>query len=506
MLKFKFIQYVFNRISNNMLLVFIMLFSTLNLSAVEINTTIPWGVDNVNESSIDFVSRLSLVHYRDKKVIDSRVTTFVEDSHVNIFNPDRGFYSADYPLTDATDYNIFSKPKADGYYIVYAPINLYDYINRTTLPTSLLETIDRHLTDAEESGVKLILRLKYRKNMSDSYKDPSLSTILGHIEQLKETLQTHKEIISVVQVGTLGAWGEWHKFTGEFAESDSNYKVNRRAVVEKLIEVFPNKYVQIRTPMHKEFLYGISAEYKDEETDGKITPEIAYTDDIRAKIGHHNDCFLVDETNYGTYGSNVEFWKDYVADDSKYAPVGGETCGINSSKDEYLSNCDNAVAEMKYLQYSYLNNVYHSDVLNKWKEQGCYEEIKENLGYRLVATQLEITRGMHNRSLVVDLKIENKGFASPYIPSSVNLLLKNSEHSYTFYQPNIDMRTFYASEIKEINSKLPVEDVKTGEYCLYLQIGEGFSAIRLSNSQNSDGVDIWDEELKINKLKCEIFI
>jgi hypothetical protein len=231
---------------------------------------------------------------------------------------------------------------------------------------------------------------------------------------------------------------------------------------------------------------------------------MAYSEDIRAKIGHHNDCFLVDESNYGTYGSNIEFWKDYVANDGKYAPVGGETCGIDNSSVAYLSDCDNAVAEMKRLKYSYLNNVYHPDVLNKWREQGCYEEIKENLGYRLVATQLEATKSSDQSHLDVVLKIENRGFASPYIPSSVNWVLKNSDQSYSFNQPTIDMRQFYASESKDISSTLPLEDVTSGEYCLYLQIGEGFSAIRLSNSQNSEGVDVWDEVSKMNKLKCGI--
>ena len=46
--------------------------------------------------------------------------------------------------------------------------------------------------------------------------------------------------------------------------------------------------------------------------------------------------------------------------------------------------------------------------------------------------------------------------------------------------------------------KSNVNTVESGEYCLYLQMGENFSAIRFSNSQNSNGVDIWDESLKNN--------
>jgi hypothetical protein len=440
---------------------------------------------------------------KDVVVVDPKSTSFIEDASANILNPDRGLYTADFDLAETTDYNIFSDPQADGYRMVYAPINLYDYTNTSTLPTSVLETIDTHLSQAESKGVKLILRFKYREDSSSSYLDPALSTILGHMEQLRDILQNHKKIISVIQAGTIGAWGEWNRFTGEFEESDINYKSNRRAVIEKLVDIFPNKFIQIRTPMHKELLYGTSAEYKDEGIEGKITPNIAYTNDIRAKIGHHNDCLLADDTNYGTYGSNIEFWKDYVSNDSKYTPVGGETCWIETGF-EKLSDCEYSLAELKRLQYSYLNDVYQIKILNKWKEQGCYQEIKENLGYRLVATHLDTIKSVDNTTLAVSLSLENKGFSAPYIKSTVNLILKNADNSYTFNQADIDMRKFYASETSDISDNLSLEDVESGEYCLYLQMGENFSAIRLSNSRNSDGVDIWNESLKINTLKCGI--
>ncbi len=431
-------------------------------------------------------------------------TTFIENSYANILNPDRGLYSADYALNKETDYNIFEDPYNNGYRIVYAPINLYDYIETETLPSSLIDTIDGHLNEAEEKGVKLILRFKYRPDASSDYHDPALDIIMGHMDQLRDTLQNHKEIISVIQAGSIGAWGEWNLFTDEFADSDDNYKENRKAIISKLSDIFPEKYIQIRTPMHKELLYGTSAEYGEEGSEGMITPELAYSDDIRAKIGHHNDCLMVDDTNYGTYDSdNIEFWKDYVANDSKYTVAGGETCGIESGYEE-LTDCSYALAELKRLHYAYLNDVYHPDVLQKWKDQGCYQEIKENLGYRLVAKELILQKSEDNSSLDLNLTIENRGFASPYVQESVMFILKNENNTYGFAQSSIDIRKFYAQESQSIVATLPLEDVESGEYRLYLQIGEHFSAIRLSNSENSDGEAMWDESLKINMLKSGI--
>ena len=435
---------------------------------------------------------------------NSNKTTFVENSHANILNPDRGLYSADYALNEETDYNIFEDPYNDGYRMVFAPINLYDYTETATLPSSLIDTINGHLNDAEAKGVKLILRFKYRPDASSEYHDPDLDIIMGHMDQLRDTLQNHKEIISVIQAGSIGAWGEWNRFTDEFADSDNNYKDNRKAIISKLSDIFPEKYIQIRTPMHKELLYGTSTEYGDEGTEGMITKEIAYSDDIRAKIGHHNDCIMVDDTNYGTYDSNnIEFWKDYVANDSKYTVTGGETCGIESDYEE-LTDCSHAIPEFKRLHYSYLNNVYHEDVLQKWKDQGCYQEIKENLGYRLVAKELSIQKSEDNTTLDLNLTLRNKGFASPYVKANVAFILKNDNNSYRFNQPSIDIRKFYAQESQSIVSSLDLEDIAKGEYKLYLQIGEGFSAIQLSNSKNSDGETMWNETLKVNMLKSAI--
>jgi len=424
------------------------------------------------------------------------VIKFTEESSVNVLNPDRGFYDADYELNTDTNYNMFEGVRESGYTLVYAPLNLEEYNTTAILPGTLINTITKNLTDANTSGVKLIFRIKYRADINGD--DPSKSIITGHLNQLKPLLQTYKDIISVIQAGTIGAWGEWHSFTGDYAENNALYKTNRREIIEKLLEIFPDKYIQIRTPMHKEELFGASLEYGEESDEGKITAEIAYSNDIRAKIGHHNDCVLASETDMGTYPSdNIEFWKDYVVNDSKYAPVGGETCGIGEGGEATLSSCSNALAEFKRLQYSYLNDAYHPDVLQKWKDEGCYNEIRENLGYRLVAEELNMQKNPD--LLTLSLSIQNKGYAAPYIRSDVNFILKNDTQEYSFSQ-DIDMRTFYPKETKQIESSISLDGIPSGEYCLYLQIGKNYSAIRLSNS------NLWEESSQTNKLDCTIVI
>ncbi|SFV66886.1 hypothetical protein MNB_SV-3-1175 [hydrothermal vent metagenome] len=419
---------------------------------------------------------------------------FTEESSINTSNPDRGFYDADYELNADRDYNMFEEAKENGYTLVYAPLNLEEYNTTKHLPETLLDTINTNLNYAVESGVKLIFRIKYRGDLEGN--DPQKEIILGHLDQLKSILQKHKEIISIIQAGTIGAWGEWHSFTGDYAETDKDYKKNRRDIIAKLSDIFPQKYIQLRTPMHKELLYGSLVKYDDADEEkakeGMITKDIAFTQDIRAKTGHHNDCFLSSKTDSGTYPShNIAFWKSYVANDTKYAPVGGETC----KDDDTYTTCSNAINTLKELQYSYLNHAYHPDVIQRWKDEGCYRQINENLGYRLVAKTLTLQKSDYSVNL--SLTIENKGFASPYIKSEVNFILKSDAHTYRFKQA-VDMRTFFPNEVKQIKYSLPLEDIENAEYCLYLQIGKDYSSIRLSNTQ------LWDESNNANKLACNI--
>ncbi len=418
--------------------------------------------------------------------------TYVEDSGVNTLNPDRGFYDASYVLSVERDYNIFEGVVESGFTLVHSAINLDEYNATAILPNNLIETIGKNLNDANGAGVKLILKINYRADLNVF--DPPKDIILGHLEQLKNTLLEYNSVISVVQAGTIGAWGEWHGFTGDFADSDADYIDNRRAIIYKLIDIFPDKYIQIRTPMHKELLYGSSIDYTYESDEGKIRSDTAFTNDIKAKIGHHNDCFLASETDMGTYLSgNIDFWKAYVANDSNYSPVGGETC----KNKEVFTTCSNAISEMKKLQYSFVNHAYHPKVIKRWINEGCYDEINENIGYRLVAKGLNIEQ--NSDALELSLFIENRGYASPYIKSNVNFILKNSDYEYTF-ENNIDLRTFYSQETKSVESNLTLDDVQSGVYCLYIGIGENNSAIRLSNK------DLWEEASKTNKLVCDIIL
>ncbi len=449
-------------------------------------------VDDNTSDNIDVNQTIpEVVPTKDEDIEVTIKESYTEDSSVNIDNPDRGLYDSDYNLDINESYNRFEDVHKNGYSLAYAPIDLENYLTTDILPDGLLKTVEKNLSDAKSASVKIIFRVKYSSAIGQD--DPTKEIAISHLNQLKPILQKYKNSISVIQAGVIGAWGEWHDLTGDYADTDTEYKENRKAIIAKLIEIFPDKYIQIRTPMHKELLYGDSSNYGDIGSGGKITSDIAFSNDVRAKIGHHNDCFLADDTDNGTYASNdIKFWQEYVVNDSRYAPIGGETC----KNSDYLS-CDNTLSEMKKYHYSYMNGAFKKSVIDRWKDEKCYETIKEDLGYRLVAKELSVVYDSIYMKII--LSVQNRGFASPYIKSDMNFILEGGDKKYT-YNISMDSRTLYANETKELRQEIDLSRVESGDYCLYLQIASGDSSIKLSNKE------IWDDKTKTNRLKCGIII
>ena len=77
------------------------------------------------------------------------------------------------------------------------------------------------------------------------------------------------------------------------AKQDETDQQNRRLLVEKLLDVFPeNIVVQGRTPAIMQNIV---------QTDDAITEEESFDGSIKSRVGHHNDCFLANASDYGTY-------------------------------------------------------------------------------------------------------------------------------------------------------------------------------------------------------------
>jgi hypothetical protein len=360
---------------------------------------------------------------------------------------------------------------------------------------------DKALSDAEltlitsdmqklrDAGLKCVLRFAYTDDMAVS--DAPLSVIIQHLDQLKPIFEENKDVIAFVQAGLIGAWGEWHSSSNGLATVENETKV-----LNKLLEVLPpDIMVQVRTPAAKQQIFNNIS---------PVDSTIAYTADKRARVGHHNDCFLSGETDYGTY-TNVQADKEYISKEALYVPTGGETCPPEGA----FPDCASSIATMKLLKWTYLNLDWYQPTISAWKTSGCFNEFQRNLGYRLLLVNASLPDKPVNNSYSFEIAITNKGYAPLYNYKKTNLVFKNAESGKIFSFPlDVDLRVCKPNGSLTINKSVSLGGIEKGNYDLFLNItdqDENLSkrpeySIRLANS------NVWEESTGMNNLQKKVTV
>jgi hypothetical protein len=218
----------------------------------------------------------------------------------------------------------------------------------------------------------------------------------------------------------------------------------------------------LRTPALKQHFYGTAP----------LSGTEAFTGTAKSRVGHHNDCFLADRSDMGTY-QNVTADKAYLAAENLYLPQGGETCATSA-----YSDWAHADADMSMLHYSYLNRDYNTDVLGGW---GTNLDIaRRKLGYRLVLVKGAFTPAAQPGGEVgVDLDLRNDGYAPPFNPRPVEVLLRNKTSGARYAaQLPADPRRFVPGTAQKISASLCLPgDLPLGIYELLLVMPDPIAAI-----------------------------
>jgi hypothetical protein len=318
-------------------------------------------------------------------------TTTIHYPHATevILNPERGFM-VDIDLARGRD---FSFVRAGGHTLAYAGVRL-DAYRTAPLPASLIDDLGAGFAAVRAAGIKVVLRFVY--NHAADGADAPKDRILLHIGQLQPLLQDNADVIAVMDAGFMGAWGEWHTSSHGL----DNVR-DRGDILWQLLAALPaSRSVTVRSPLYKAAAYGDALD-EDRAFDGSHP----------ARVGHHNSCFLASDTDLGTYTEPIDRWKDYVAQEGRFTPVGGETCLLNPPR----SDCETAVAELARLHWSFLNALYHEKVLATWRMQGCYDEIARDLGYRLELTSVSVDEHVVAGGVLhLTVHLANTGYAAMF--------------------------------------------------------------------------------------------
>lgn len=426
------------------------------------------------------------------------------ENNEDIANPERGFYR--HTETGTSNYSFLNETtlqgyRAEGFTLILRLFYLNGFVD-SDISEEYLDNMQQDFNAMRAAGVKAVVRFAYTKRQYAPYGDATPARVVSHIKQLESVLKRNSDVIAVVQAGFVGAWGEWY-YTDHFSENlgapTAEDWANRRAVVYALLDALPeNRAVQLRTPEIK---------FKITESTTPITEEQAFSGTAESRLGHHNDCFLASATDVGTYTSNMEAEKAYLEQETKYLPMGGETCGVSIP----YSECPNALEQMERFHYSYLNSGYHPDVLSSWETDGCMPEVQKKLGYRFRLVESTLQESSKPGGEVhFSMKLLNEGWANPYNPRLVELMLREKSSGKIYKLPiNEDPRVWpLADTIKiSVTSGLPV-DIEEGAYDMFLNLpdpeptlyADPAYAIHLANA------GLWDPETGYNSLQHTLMV
>ena len=350
----------------------------------------------------------------------------------DFINPERGFINVPENDSGSLTAAVLEDFRAHKRSMVWLQYNICE----------LTDSISNDLDLLRQHGMKAILCFAYTTDISEKDEQPEIA--LFHMDQLAPILKEHCDVIALVH----------------YSSNNLTQKENMRQVLLKFLDILPaSRFIQVSSPSAKQHVF-------DRTT--PLTLEEAFSGKHVARVGYHNNCFLASPND------------SYIAIECQYIPVGGETCRPGNGAP---AECQKMLEELERMHCSYLNSF----------DNGCIDQISQRLGYRL-----ELQEGIYQKTINpggafnFTIKMVNKGFASPFNPRLVELVLvkKDGGAAYKVMLPE-DPRFWFPGEniAFSYNVRIP-SGMPAGQYNLYLHLpdpesrlyGNPLYSIRLANS------------------------
>ncbi len=382
-----------------------------------------------------------------------------------------------------------------GYTMIQAYISLEPF-QSGPISDAYMSQLRGRLQGLRDAGIKASVRFWYTWGGTPR---TSRETMLGHVQQLSPLLREFADVIAVLQAGFIGPWGEWH--SGGALETEAV----KRELVESLLRALPaDRRIQLRYVNDlRLFVPGAVAEQESLNPNHIIT-----------RLGHHNDCFLVNQSDAGTYAWNDPQRtadRNYLSSLTRYIPVGGEMCGDvpEASSDPYNRRTPQGqLDELARFNWSWISNDFGN--IDRWRQWGIYDTIARKLGYRFALTQSvvpEVATGGHLR---MSFTIRNDCWAAPFNPRPVRVVLRNTQSRQVYsLSVNTDPRRWFAGSTQTIQVDQPLPaGIVPGSYEVLLHFPDPYPsiaarpeyAIRLANP------DVWEANTGYNKLNQTVRI
>lgn len=423
--------------------------------------------------------------------------TYPVDTTTNFANPERGFYH--HEETQSSGYSALDQAAMtawrtqDGISLVLRMWYLAGYAAKDLDP-AILTAISTDLARVRGAGLKAVVRFAYSDSETDSPRDATKAQVLAHVAQLKPVFEANADVIAAVQAGFVGVWGEWY-YTDHFGDEgtiSAAQWADRKEVVAALLGASGGRPVLLRTPLFKQTMYGAAA----------LTGAEAFGGSDKARVGHHNDCFLASADDYGTY-QDVAADKAYLALETQYVPIGGETCATSS-----YSGWANAAADMSRMHWTFLNIDYNASVISGWGANLAVA--RRSLGYRLAlveGTYASVAKA--GGKAEVSFTVRNDGYAAPFSPRGLQLVLRETTskavHAIAL---SADPRRWLPGTPPVVAESVDLAGVPAGTYDAFLFLPDPAAslstrpeyAIRLANT------GLWEAATGYNDLKLKVTV
>lgn len=230
---------------------------------------------------------------------------------------------------------------------------------------------------------------EYGKGFAPDYEN---STIISCHEQAVKALGARfgqDGLISYIELGSLGHWGEWHVNYGEGIQRIPGEEMREKYILP-WIEAFPDAMILMRRPFAAAKKYGFGL-YND------MTGHPQGTQSWFDWINNGGDYDQTGEKN--AIVSMKDFWKT--------APSGGEFTSSLSMEEMMDTNLSETVELIREAHTTFLGpKIPDEDYADE------YKEVLKNMGYRLWISKAEIKSTRNSSHL--ELTWENSGVAPLY--------------------------------------------------------------------------------------------
>lgn len=400
----------------------------------------------------------------EEKFIDYIQEIDYSESTNYILNPDQGFYrTSSINLGPNAIKSVLAYDEDFQLYHLRIDISGYSKIvnkkQDLDLTREALDELDKDLKFYLDRGKNVIVRFSYDQGFSGNANfEPSIGTMVNHIKQASLVLNKYLSVITAIEVGMVGPWGEMH--TSNAANPTT---INR--LIDAFLDNTNEVPILVRTPQMIYNYFGITindlSNYRIDEN------HKAY------RLGMFNDGYLGSETDLGTYNKR-EIETTWLSQQTNHLPYGGEVTIPSSS----LHNIERCLPEMFKLHLSYLNYEWNNDVVqNKWCKtyysKSCgddalyygmtaFDYIRNHFGYRFVLTNS--TFSVSPSKLKITLELTNVGFGNLWREKNITVIL-NNDKSTIFIN---GLGTFLGEET--INTILDISNIESGNYDVYLAL------------------------------------